>query len=142
MDNKLFSFNVDTKMNVEIDLGQKFGTIASLTGIDCEMKAAFKYSRYNTGSIYTLNMDNSVTKVNEKQYDYVTRIFPSVINPKNITGAMFKYECNIIKDRNRINTDDLIRFGCYYSVIRIYQDIFLVYDENTKSWVILRIVTP
>ena len=138
MDRKLFSFNVDTRENTEINIGMKVGTIASFTGIDCKVKAVFYYNKCT----YTLNNDNSVTEVSEKQDNYLTTLFPSTSSPSNIKDAVLKYDSNLIKGGNKINTNDLIEFQDYYSVVRIYKDIFLTFDTKTNSWVLVRIVTP
>ena len=91
-------------------------------------------------------MDDTVTKVYEGQNEFFSAIFPSTSNPKNIKNAIFKYgnsySSNLIKCGNKINTKDLIRFNGYYSVIRVYKDIFLAYDRSTWSWVLLRIIVP
>ena len=137
--NKLFFFNVDTRINTEIDVGMKVGNIAFFSGIDCGVKTIF-YS-LDDKCTYSLNNDNSVTKVYEKQFYYLTALFPSTSNPNNIKDAMFKYR-GLIRCGNNINIRKLIDFGWNYPVVRIYEDIFLAYDWNTKSWVLVRILIP
>ena len=140
-DYKLFSFNVDTRENTKIDIGRKIWSIASFTGIDCKVKTVFQC--FDDTCTYTLNNDNSVTKVNEKQSNSLSVIFPLTSNPKNINNAVLKYGGDLIKCGNKLNTDDLIKFGGR-SVIRIYKDIFLACDDRwlKKSWVLLRIHVP
>ena len=41
MYNKLYAFNVDTRVNAELCSGKNFEPIASLTGIDCGVRAVF-----------------------------------------------------------------------------------------------------
>ena len=135
---KLYSFNVDTKVNTMIGFGIYCGIIASFSGIDCGIKAVYHYFKCT----YTLNNDNSVTKVSEGTRLSLSAIFPSTSNPSDINDAMFKRCSNLIKDGNMIKTDDLIRFKSRCSVVRIYKDIFLAYDCNTKSWVLVRILVP
>ena len=139
-DNKLYSFNVDTRVNTEIDIGMPCRYIASLTGIDCKMKAVFWNN--NDYCTYTLNNDNTVKKVNKKQYEFLSVMFPSRSNPKNIKDAIFKHGYYLIKNGNEINKSKLTGLNPYCSVIRIYKDIFLVYDIKTSSWVLLRIIVP
>ena len=136
---KLFSFNVDTRENIEIEVGRRVYAIASFTGIDCGLKTTFLS---NDECTYTLNNDNSVSKVNKWQIDDLATFFPSTSNPKNIKEAMFKYVNYLIKDGNEIETRKLIKFDWHHSVIRVYRDIFLVYDREKKSWVLLRIIVP
>ena len=135
--NKLYSFNVDTRVNTEIDIGMYCSHIASLTGIDCGIKAVFWNS--DDKCTYSLNNDNTVTKVSERQNEFLTTIFPSTSNPNNIQDAVFKYGHDIMKDGKKINTDGLIEFS-YYSVIRVYKDVFLAYDKVTGSWVLFRMI--
>ena len=139
-DDKLFSFNVDTRMNVEIDVGRGIWSMPSFTGISCDVRVVFK--DYDDSCTYTLNNDNTITKVNEN-HDYpLTTLFSSMSDPKNIKNAMFKYGYDIVKSGNKIDTSELIGFGRFYSVIRIYRDIFLAYDTKTESWIIFRLIVP
>ena len=135
---RLFSFNVDTRENTKINIGRRVGPIASLTGIDSGVKAVF-YS-FDDNCIYALNNDNTVTKVNGEN-GCLEALFPSASNPKNIKDALFKYNDNLVKNGNKLDTSKLINFSGH-SVIRIYRDIFLTFDLSTNSWVILRIVVP
>ena len=137
-DRKLFSFNVDTRVNTEINTGKEIQSIASFTGIDCNIKAVI----YDCTCNYTLNNDNSVSEVNEIHNIYLSEIFPSTSNPKNIKNAAFKYGRSLVKGGNEIDKNELIEFEYYHSVIRIYKDIFLAYDKKTKSWVLVRIIIP
>ena len=139
IDDKLFVFNVDTKKNTEIDIGRRVGTIASFTGIDCGVRAVFR--DYDDKCIYTLNTDNTVTKVSERQDDGLTTIFPLISDPKNIRDAVFEYAWNFVKCGNMLNTKRLISFCYHHSFIRIFRDVFLVYDMNTKAWAVFRLTT-
>ena len=139
-DYKLFSFNVDTRENSDIDVGRKVWAVASVAGIDYGVKVLFQ--DLDDRCIYTLNNYNSVTKVDKGHYNWLTTLFPSSSNPKNISNAVFKYFGNLIKDGNKLDTSKLINFEYNYSVIRVYKDIFLAYDKKTESWVLLRIIAP
>ena len=137
---KLFSFNVDTRENIKIDIGRKIHSIASLTGINCNVKIVFQ--DYVDHCMYALNMDNTITRVSERQDNKAKIVFPSTSNSNNIKDAMFMFDSDLIKDRNKINTSSLIRFGNFHSIIRVYRDIFLTYHHSTRSWVLLRIIVP
>ena len=152
----LFSFNVDTRMNTRIGVVENIRSIASFTGIACGLKAVFYACEEEKNNIYeeeeeeeyycyhyctyTLNMDNTITKLSERQDYGLTILFPLASNPENINNAIFKY-CDLMKYGNKIDISHLIRFG-NYSVIRVYRDIFLVYEWNIESWVLVRIVVP
>ena len=141
MDDKLFSFNVDTRENTEIDVGRrKVWLIASLAGIDCGVRVGFQDREDKC--TYTLNNYNTITKVNEKQDNGLKAIFPSISSPTNIKNAVFKYCDYLMKNGNKLDTSKLIKFYEDYSVIRVYRDIFLAYDRETNSWVLIRIIVP
>ena len=137
--NELFSFNVDTRENTEIDVGRKVWSIASFTGIDCGVKTVFDGDGDCT---YILNNDNTITEVDEKEDDCFTALFPSTSSPRNIKDAVFEYGDVLVKNGYYLKTSKLMRFDYCHSVIRVYRDVFLAYDIITKSWVLLRIVTP
>lgn len=140
-DHKLFSFNVDTRKNTEINVERTIYSIASFTGIDCGVKAVFQDN--DDYCTYTLNMDDTLTRVDERQDDdWLTALLSSSSNPRNITDAVFKYGWDLIKCEDKIDTSNLIEFEANYSVIRVYGDIFLAYDNNTESWYLLRIIVP
>ena len=136
-DHKLFSFNVDTRENREI--GKKVGTCASLTGVDCGVRVVFM--DYYDNITYSLNTDNSVDGL-ERQSSLLTTVLPSGSNPANIRRAALRY-CNYLMYRGRkVEFKIPFRFESFHSVIRIYRDIFLLYDCNTSSWVLTRIIIP
>ena len=137
---RLFSFNVDTRENKEIDVGKRVNYIASFTSIDCDMKVVFQDD--DDKYIYILNNDDTITKVDEIQDKYPTTIFPPMSNSKNIKNAVFKYDNVLFKDGNKLYTSNFITFDWYPSVIRIYRDVFLAFDDDAKSWYILRITVP
>lgn len=55
-------------------------------------------------------------------------------------SSIFKYGNYLVKGETMINTRGLITFEYNYSIVRVYRDIFLAYDMNTKSWVLIRII--
>ena len=139
IDDELFAFNVDTRTNTEIDVGRRVWYVASLTGIDCGVKAVFQSN--DDDCTYTLNTDDTVTKVGGEQNNWLTALLPSTSSPKSVKDGVFMYENRLVKDGKEIDTSHLIRFNGY-STIRVYKDIFLVYDKSTKSWVLVRITVP
>ena len=144
-DDKLFAFKVDTRTNTEIDVGRKVWNVASLTGIDCRVKAVFQ-SR-DDDCTYTLNMDDTVTQVAGEQEYPLAAFLPSTSNPKSVKDAVFLYydyhggRSYLVKDGKKIDISHLIEFHAR-STIRVYKDIFLTYDNNAKSCVLVRITVP
>lgn len=136
----MFSFNVDTRVITQINVGRKIWIMASFAGINCGVEAVFW--GYDDDCTYALDKDNTITKINERQDYGSTTIFSSTSDPQNIINAVFKHGNYLMKGGNMIHTDKLIEFDNYYSIIRVYRDIFLVYDNDIMSWVLLRIITP
>lgn len=135
-DQKLFSFNADTRAITEINIGKNVVSIASFTGINCGVQTVFGSDDIHT---YTLNMNNIVTKVNDGRLCFLRTIFPSASNANNITNAVFKHLCVLKKNDKDIDTSNIIKFNGN-SVIRVYKDIFLTYEERTNSWVLFRLI--
>ena len=135
---KLFSFNVDTRTTTEINLGRNISHIISLSGIDCEMKIIFK--DFDDKCTHTLSMDDTMTRIDNKRDYWPWTVFPSASDPKNISDAVFMYGRNLRRRERKIHITNLVELGGYYSLIRVYRDIFLAYDENTESWCLIRLV--
>lgn len=108
---------------------------------NCGVRAVF---RGDDKYIYTLNEDNTATKVHEGQKGLLAILFPSASNPKDIRNAMFKYACNLVKCGNTIDIPDFMGFDPYHSVVRLYKDIFLVCYSGwgVRAWILLRILVP
>ena len=136
----LFSFNVDTRENKRVDVGTGVLSVASFTGISCGTRAVF-YSN-DDRCTYALNEDHSVAKVGEKQYCILTGVLPSASRPSDIASAVLRYEWSLVRGRNEVDAKGLVEFEGFYSVIRVYRDVFLAYDEGSESWVLTRIVVP
>ena len=136
---KLFSYNVDTRVNAEVDVGKKVRFCASFTGVDCGVRAVLQCSDRIT---YPLNTDNTASKVGGRQYFYLTTVFPSSTHPGDLGKAAFKYENYLVLGGKRMEFGEPFLFEDCYSVVRVYRDVFLLYDRNTRSWVLSRIVVP
>lgn len=137
-DRRLFEFNVDIRKNTKIDIEMRVVSIASVDGLDCGVKFVFK--SYDDNCTYALNKDDTVTKLNDNKGGNLTTIFPSTSNPKSIKNVVFKNGSVLVKHGKGIDTSKLIKFDANYSVIRVYSDIFLVYNKSIEAWCIIRIV--
>ena len=89
---------------------------------------------------YTLNMDDTITSIDNRQDHWPWAVFPSASNPKNISDAVFTYGRNLRRRERRIHITNLVELYGYYSLIRVYRDIFLAYDLSTESWCLIRLV--
>ena len=137
-DCELFSFNVDTRENTEIDVGGKIWSIASLTGIDCGVKTVFMSK--NDDCTYVLGMNNRIEKVNWRQDKWIDALFPSASSPEDMTYAAFMYGSKLMKYWDKIKANFPVDFDCCDSFIRVYRDIFLGYDWYIKSWFLFRMI--
>ena len=110
-------------------------------GIDCGVKSVFQDE--DNRFIYTLDWNNKVTPLHEiREEKSVTSTFASSSNPKDISKCVLRYGDCFIKGGNKVKPKEPIRFKPDQSVIRIYRDIFLLFDTNTKKWVLSRIIIP
>ena len=89
-----------------------------------------------------MQLPNTITSIGEKQDNWLKIVFPSASNPRNIRDAMFMNDAIFIRGKNEIDTTSLIKFEDCHSIVRVYRDIFLTYDREIKSWVLLRIIVP
>ena len=97
------------------------------------MKAVF---RSGDNCAYTLNIDDTVTLVDGKQCNALTALFPSASNSKSVRDAVFVYENYLVKGGKKIYTNGLIKFNGD-STIRMYRNVFLIYDYNNKLWFLI-----
>ena len=110
--------------------------MASFTGVDCGVRGMFMSSNRCT---YILNMDNTVTLVGGGQDYALTTLLPSSSNPKSLKDAVFVFYNSLVRAEKKIDTGHLIKFSGD-SLVRVYRDIFLAYDYNIESWVLVRII--
>ena len=132
-----FAFNVDTRENTEIDIEEPILIIPSLGGIDCGIEAVFQNEYDNCP--YVLNADGTVTRVGKRQANLLTTVFASGSNPKNIENAVFRHDCDLVKCKDKMDISHLIKPD-WYSVVRVFKNVFLAYDTKTKSWILFRLV--
>ena len=98
--------------------------------------------RDNIGNTFSLNKDNLINELCGRQSYSLRTVFPSSSDPTDIRKAALRY-CNYLMYRGkRVGFNTPFRFESFHSVIRIHRDVFLLYDENTKSWVLSRIIIP
>ena len=136
----IFTFNVDTRVNTEINIERNVNCIASVTGIDCSVKAVFQ--NYVDRCIYTLNNDNTVTKVYGKYGYGFELLFPLTSDSRNIEDATFMHGVDLMKSGKDMSIRRLIRGLERHSVVRVYRDIFLGYSCMFGSWILFRLITP
>lgn len=137
-DKVFYKFNVDNRTNTKVDVGMEVWGIPSVTGIDCGVRVVFSDS--GVGSVYTLNLDNSVTEFyNEFLDSYLIATLPSESDPKNVGNAAFRYDNYLLRNGKIIDIRHVVNLDFYCTIIRIYRDVFMVYDENVKGWALIRI---
>lgn len=135
-DYRLFAFNVDTRANTEVDVGRKVNTIISPTGIDPGVRAVFYTNDEHT---CTLNMDGTVTEVDEGRNTWITALSLSTPSQGGRPNTASKGRSSTGRE-GEPETPQLARFDGY-AIVRVYRDVFLGYDENTESWGLFRIST-
>ena len=85
-------------------------------------------------------MDNTVTKINDKQGGWFITLFPSMSVPKSTKDVVFKYKSYLVKCGNKLDTSNMIGSEYNYSVIKVYKGIFLAHNYDTHSWVLCIVV--
>ena len=136
-----YEYNVDTRENKKIEIGQKVIGFSSLMGIDCGVKAVFQ--DYNDTFTHMLDRDNDVIplhKIREKWC--ITSIFASSTCPRDLSKGVLRYYDYLIKGGNKVEPRKPMCFEDYQSMVRVYKDVFLLYDINTRKWVLSRIIIP
>ena len=136
-----YEYNVDAEENKMIDTEQEIWVFSSMMGIDCGVKGVFQ--DVNDYFTYTLGWDNKVTPLHEVREEWgLASLFVTPASPKDLSKSVLRYSDYLIKGGNKIDPRRPIYFDPDQSVIRIYRDIFLLYDMNTKKWVLCRILVP
>ena len=138
-DNIPYEYNVDTRVNKRIEIGQRVWMFSSLMGIDCGVKAVFQ--DWDNRFTYALDWDNKVTPLHEVREERVlVSLFVSSTRPKDLSKGVLRYHYYLIKGGHKIHPREPIPFEGNQSVIRIYKDVFLLLDKDTHRWVLCRIL--
>ena len=139
MSSKLYSFNVDTKLNQEINIGMEIRSILSLTGILCEAKIVFQGK---DNKIYMLNKEDKPIKLNENGWNETATIFVSTNSGfGSIEDTLMKCGTYFVKGNQKLEVENPIKLSEYHSMVRVYKDIFLLFDKKTNNWVLCRIIS-
>lgn len=142
-DRKLFTYNVDTK-KINYEFPKKdISYCASLLGINSCFSTVFKENMgfeilaSNSGKeqqIHTMNIP-------------MLNILLSASNPSDIESALILYMNGRYTHKGTISSlKELgVSYNGVYAIVRIYEDIFLIYNHDEDSvdsqyWVIMRIV--
>ena len=133
-----FSFNVDTRMDEELYAGRNVYWIASLTGIDCGVGFVFQGNDHGT---YAYNRDGSVSLVGKGIKDRsLVSILPRSVGGWDVKNAIHKHGCYFVSGDKITLPRKPITFGDGHSIVRVFKDVFLVYDLNVYDWVLCRII--
>lgn len=137
IDRTPYKYNVDTKENTKFDIGHKIWSFGSLFGIDIDVQCVFQ-DDYDECT-YVVRDDDNVEEIRGRERYNFTSIFASSSNSSDIEMGVLQYWSDLIKDDKKIEFSSPVKFY-EDSIIRIYRDIFLLYDGNTKHWVLSRII--
>ena len=137
IDRTPYKHNVDTKENTKFDIGHKTWSFGSLFGIDINVQCVFR-DDYDECA-YVVRDDDNVEEIHGREGYNFTSIFASSSNSSDIEMGVLQYWSDLIKDDKKIEFSSPVKFY-EDSIIRIHRDIFLLYDGNTKHWVLSRII--
>ncbi len=139
-----YEYNIDTKRNTKLEIGHKVWSLANMGGIDTNVKSVFR--DYDNNYIYSLYSNNRVSEITSIYKGGLSNVFPSLSDTSNLKSAAYREGNYLIYKDKAADVSSPIRFsGNIYpsiSVVRVYKDVFLLYDYNTDEWVICRIVVP
>lgn len=65
--------------------------------------------------------------------------FPPNIVPTDISRAILKFNGYLMYREQNAEFSTPFKFERNHSVVRVYRNVFLLYDEKTKNWVLSRI---
>ena len=135
-----YEYNVDTQENRRLDIPQRVSSFASLMGTDCGVKAVFE--DFPAGCTHTLHWDNTITHLYDSRGGELSSLFASSSSPWDLSKALLRYGSYLIKGSNKIKLAQPVSLEEDYSITRICNDIFLLYDNNIRRWVLCRIIVP
>lgn len=143
-----FKFNVDTREVTPLDIDHKVSSFASMLGIDIGLKGIF--SSHSDNRAYLYCNDGSRELVSPEQHKhtlitvFATEKAEAAIAAKDMQevskNIVLKYRNFLIRDTHKLNVQSPITIDDFYSIVRVYRDIFLTYDGATRKWVLVRIV--
>ena len=139
-----YKYNIDTGQNKRVLDGKKVWPFGSVTGINTNTKTIFR--EYGNGNhVFGLKKDGKLSEILSNDPIYcLTFILPSSSDPTDLRKALKIYSNGraYIKENECVSLDIPIKFEGGLSIVRIYRDIFLMFDDNSESWVLTRIVVP
>ena len=93
--------------------------------------------------IYSLDSNNNVSEITDIDKGLLFNVFPSSSDNNNLKSAAYREgNCLIYKDKADDVRSPIKFYSNGVSVVRVYKDVFLLYDCSTKGWVLSRIIVP
>lgn len=136
---KLYSFNVDTREFKEVEINDHVLCCASFAGINLGVKAVF--NSHNDKTTYILSNNNSVSKLGGENI-WIRSVFPSCSCPTDINSVALWFDRFFIFKGKKVMFNSSFKTRSHNTIVRIYRDIFLFYDDNTDGWALVRIIVP
>lgn len=137
-----YSYNVDTKEEKRILEGRSLLSFACLTGVDVGCRAVFHGDGCGE-STYAINNDGSIETLMDTSPDGLLTVYvPSYSQLHNPHKGMRLYANNefYIGETKGGRISNPFDYNGSYSIVRLYQDIFIVLDERVAKWVLVRII--
>lgn len=145
-ENISYEYNVDTGTNKEIEIEEGVGSFLSFTGIDIGVKAIFKEWEGNWGLFYLDKNDvtHPITLKEKINTRFLTDLIPSESSPLDLDKALKVDDCFEFST-TRLHSDEgktkkNVEFQGHNAIVRIFKDIFLLYDISLFKWVLVRII--
>eukprot|EP00766_Chilomastix_caulleryi_P006825 gnl/Chilomastix_caulleri/952.p1 GENE.gnl/Chilomastix_caulleri/952~~gnl/Chilomastix_caulleri/952.p1 ORF type:complete len:267 (-),score=32.73 gnl/Chilomastix_caulleri/952:182-982(-) len=139
-----FQYNIDIGISTRIPINRKIWAFASLMGIDVGVKGVF-YENGCGDLVHSLNHDFSITNIVSENTGYsVIFVIASESEPMNLVKAAKLYGNGFffINGKRGEDIGGPVLYQEYQSIVRLYRNIFMMYNRATDSWVLVRIVVP
>lgn len=134
----VYKFDFSNMKNISYNFGRKATSIASSSGICNRYDGIFHEFQGNRWSYTSLGGNNSQIFCENTE---IAIIIPSVSDPNN-TGRMLKVLtncCFYFQPGTTVGIDKYV-VPAPFSIVRVYRDVFVMYDRNKSAWVAARIV--
>lgn len=135
----LFSYDVDARSNKGVPLKGDALPYTSLTGIGCGVGTMFEATERE---IYILRTDGTAFGPLAKSYMFPNCALPSNSEPSDLGRMVLMYGSHLSIGEREVIVREPIMFDGNQSVVRVYRDVFLVFDKGVRRWVLSRIIVP
>ena len=135
-----YMFDVDKRTESVVKIEVERVSFASLMGIDVNINAIFQ--DLDDKNIFLLNKDMEISPLRKTEQKELGSVFVSESKPRDSEKFVLKFKKCFSSSWGTKIVEKPVKFNDNYSIIRVYKDVFLLYDSGTREWVLSRIIIP